>query len=119
MIRFATPSASEVVVEAPIAAQVEERQRDRADGILETARARLQTSSYRPLHEVSCDMFLGVLRLWGEVPSFFLKQIAQTLLMSIDGDYPVQNDLQVASRAQPSQSDFPPRPQSDRCGRPR
>jgi osmotically-inducible protein OsmY len=63
--------------------------------LVERARARLQTDSHR-LNKVSCDYHRGALRLRGEVPTYYLKQVAQSLLLSVSGDHRIQNELIVS-----------------------
>jgi hypothetical protein len=62
--------------------------------IVERARARLQADSHR-LNNVACDYHRGALRLRGEVPTFYLKQVAQTLLLSLSCGRPIRNELTV------------------------
>jgi len=60
------------------------------------ARARLRQTSYRALHRISCEFRDGVLVLSGRVPSLYIKQLAQDLLISIGGVRAVRNELVVA-----------------------
>jgi hypothetical protein len=62
--------------------------------LVERARARLQADSHR-LNNVSCDYHRGALRLRGEVPTYYLKQVAQSLLLSMNGGHPIRNELTV------------------------
>ncbi len=62
--------------------------------LVERARASLQADSHR-LNNVSCDYHRGALRLRGEVPTYYLKQVAQTLLLSLGGGHPIRNELTV------------------------
>ena len=61
------------------------------------AKSRLQTSSYHDLHLVSCEFHEGVLTLRGRVPTFHLKQVAQTLIRDLDGVGEINNRLEVAA----------------------
>ena len=61
------------------------------------AQFRLRCSCYLELHLVSCDFHEGVLTLRGRVPSFYLKQIAQTLILNLNGVGAVNNRLEVCS----------------------
>lgn len=56
---------------------------------------RLQESSYLGLRGVVCEYHEGVLILRGHVPSFYLKQLAQTLVRKVDGVDTVVNRLTV------------------------
>jgi len=60
------------------------------------AQLRLRTSGYRQLQLVSCEFHEGVLTLRGGVSSFYLKQIAQTLIRGLDGVGEINNRLVVA-----------------------
>ena len=60
------------------------------------AQSRLRTSTYDELHFISCEFHRGVLALRGRVSSFFLKQVAQTLIRSLDGVGEIDNRLEVA-----------------------
>ena len=56
---------------------------------------RLGESSYAPMRRVSCEYHEGVLILRGHVPSFYMKQIAQTLVGKVKGVGVVVNRLEV------------------------
>jgi hypothetical protein len=62
------------------------------------AQSRLRNSGYQELHLVSCDLHEGVLTLRGRVSSFYLKQVAQTLICGLDTVAEVNNRLEVAAR---------------------
>jgi len=53
-----------------------------AQRIRQLAEAQLRQSSYSALRNVSCDYRDGVLTLRGELPKYFLKQVAQTLIVA-------------------------------------
>jgi osmotically-inducible protein OsmY len=55
----------------------------------------LHASGYRPLIFVECYVHEGLVILSGSVPSFYLKQIAQTVVMKIDGVNGIENELRV------------------------
>lgn len=60
------------------------------------AEAELKRSSFRSLHAVSCEYEDGVLRLRGRLPSFFLKQLAQTLVArQLNGTARIDNRVEV------------------------
>jgi osmotically-inducible protein OsmY len=69
------------------------------------AETRLRQSPYAPLHQVSCELRSGVLTLGGRVPSYYLKQIAQTVVRSVEGVLEINNQLHVGPR--PSGLDRP------------
>lgn len=65
------------------------------------AQSRLRGSCYRQLHLVSCEFHEGVLTLRGHVSSFYLKQLAQTLIRELDGVAQINNRLEVAAPSCP------------------
>jgi len=62
------------------------------------AQSRLRKSGYPELHLVSCEFHGGVLTLRGRVSTFYLKQVAQTLIRGLDGVGAVNNRLDVDAR---------------------
>lgn len=52
-------------------------------------------STYMPLKWVSCDGESGKIVLSGEVPTQFLKQIAQSLALQVPGVQGVENRIRV------------------------
>lgn len=69
--------------------------RDRREA---AAVSRLAGSGYPPLRRVCCEMASGVLTISGTVPSYYLKQVAQTLAGTVDGVTRIENRLDVRSR---------------------
>ncbi|MEN0110615.1 MAG: BON domain-containing protein [Planctomycetota bacterium] len=65
--------------------------------ILHEATDRLGQSSHLFLRHVECRVEGDALCLDGKVPSFYLKQTAQSLLKSIDGVDRVVNRLRVVN----------------------
>jgi len=65
--------------------------------VLAEARGRLQKSTYLSLRRISCEYLHGLLTIRGEVPTYYLKQLAQTLLGTLDGVAEVNNLLRVAA----------------------
>jgi osmotically-inducible protein OsmY len=62
----------------------------------ETAEDRLRHSAYPELGDVFCSFHEGVLTLRGRVSSYYLKQLAQTLIGQITGVEELHNQLEVA-----------------------
>jgi BON domain-containing protein len=56
---------------------------------------RLQHHSYAALHRISCEFHDGVLVLRGRLASYYLKQIAQSLVTRVDGVEHVDNRIEV------------------------
>jgi osmotically-inducible protein OsmY len=59
------------------------------------AESRLRDSSYVGLRKVRCDFHEGVLTLRGRVPSFYTKQLAQSLAACVPGVEEVVNRIEV------------------------
>ncbi len=55
----------------------------------------LRGSSHCGLHSVRCSCVDGRVTLTGEVASFYLKQLAQTIVAHLDKDSGVDNQLRV------------------------
>ena len=64
--------------------------------IADAAESRLRGSSYNAVRHVRCEFHGGTLTLHGSVPSYYLKQIAQTLVCGTAGVAQVRNWLHVA-----------------------
>lgn len=64
--------------------------------IADAAESRLRGSSYSAVRHVKCEFHEGTLTLHGSVPSYYLKQIAQTLVCGTAGVAQVRNWLHVA-----------------------
>ena len=60
------------------------------------ARADLQHSPYAELSRVTCEYHEGILTLRGHVSSYYMKQIAQTIVQHVDGVERVVNRVEVA-----------------------
>ena len=60
-----------------------------------SVQTQLRHSPYSSLRRISCTLDNGVLVLRGRVPSYYLKQIAQNVAISVDGVSAVQNQLEV------------------------
>lgn len=56
---------------------------------------RLRRSAYAPVRRVSCFFDEGVLVLFGQLQSYFHKQLAQEAVANLDGVRQVRNEIQV------------------------
>ena len=65
------------------------------DGIVESVRRRLRSSAYSSLKEIVCVGRGGAIELEGGVSSHYLKQVAQALVMGVDGVTSVVNRIEV------------------------
>lgn len=63
--------------------------------IRQSAQSRLGSSPYAPLRSVTCDFREGVLTLRGRVSSYYLKQLAQSLVARVAGVEVVVNNIEV------------------------
>lgn len=59
--------------------------------------SRLRRSPYPEVHRVTCEFHEGMLCLHGRVPSYYLKQIAQTAILGMDGVDEIRNQLEVVT----------------------
>lgn len=53
-----------------------------SERVLSDVRRRLRTAGYRVLRQVRCEYSNGSVVLRGRVPSYYVKQIAQAVLMA-------------------------------------
>lgn len=60
-----------------------------------SVKSELHSSGYRSLREIDCHVHEDMVILSGIVPSFYMKQIAQTVVMKIDGVNGIENRLRV------------------------
>ncbi len=73
----------------------------RKPSVLAAATSRLRKSDYHELHLISCTFYEGVLTLRGRVSTFYLKQVAQTMIASLEGVERINNRLEVAAPSVP------------------
>jgi hypothetical protein len=64
-------------------------------GVAERAGQELLRNAYLALKNVTCEYREGVLTLRGCLPSYYLKQVAQTAVGHLDGVRQVVNLIQV------------------------
>jgi osmotically-inducible protein OsmY len=55
----------------------------------------LRTTGYVPLRDIAVTVQARLVMLEGQVPSYFLKQLAQASAMAVPGVQRVRNDLKV------------------------
>jgi hypothetical protein len=73
---------------------------------VKTAERLLRQSAYLELRNLKCDFHEGVLTIRGHVPSYFLKQLAQSLLLNIDGLLELNNQLVVLAPGESRSANF-------------
>lgn len=71
------------------------RNRERDARLDRSVRRSLEDTGYRPLRCIDCRVSRGVVVLSGRVPSWYMKQVAQTVVQKIDAVDVVENRLQV------------------------
>lgn len=59
------------------------------------AGGRLRSAGYQGLAEVTCEFHEGVLTLRGSVPTFYLKQVAQTVVQALADVTEIVNRIEV------------------------
>jgi hypothetical protein len=74
----------------------EARAADAGTALEERAGARLRASSYSALKNLSCQFQDGVLVLRGELGSYYLKQLAQVMIVGIVGIARIENQIEVS-----------------------
>jgi osmotically-inducible protein OsmY len=67
-----------------------------SEAVETAAEAKLRRSSYPEVGCVRCEFREGILTLWGRVTTYFLKQIAQAVVIGVEGVVGVDNQLEVA-----------------------
>ncbi len=87
--------------------------------VASAAHARLHNSPYLALRRVTCILHEGRLVLSGEVPSFYMVQVAQTLVAGLPGVEQVESHLHVSGCCTLSNDDPPDRKIPSPKSRPR
>jgi osmotically-inducible protein OsmY len=70
-------------------------------GTEEAAVRRLRDSAYLELRRVNCTVENKILRLHGCVSSYYIRQLAQTMLKGLEGVEGIDNQLEVIQRRVP------------------
>jgi osmotically-inducible protein OsmY len=65
------------------------------DSIRETVIQGLRRSGYSSLSNIEIEVADGIVAVLGVVPSFFLKQMAQTIILKTGQAKAIRNNLQV------------------------
>jgi osmotically-inducible protein OsmY len=72
------------------------RSRPQDGSIRENVNRALLETGYAPLRCIQCDVSDGVVELTGSVPSFYIKQLAQTAVLRLEEIRGIKNRLRVA-----------------------
>ncbi len=59
------------------------------------AEVRLRESGHRPLRDLSCTSNGGTVSIHGSVPSYYMKQLAQTIVGRVDEVRRIENHVKV------------------------
>ncbi|HEY7428506.1 MAG TPA: BON domain-containing protein [Gemmataceae bacterium] len=70
-------------------------QAERSDLLHDAVLAALRSSGYRLLWDLECEVRDDLVTLTGVLPSFYLKQMAQTIAMGVDQVREVRNGVEV------------------------
>jgi osmotically-inducible protein OsmY len=73
-------------------------------GIAASVSERLSNSPYFRLRTVWCDYHEGVLCLRGRVPTYYLKQVAQTIACQVEGVEECMNRIEVGPNSPPEKT---------------
>lgn len=73
-----------------------EQQGARRADVAKAAAKRMQASPYWALRSITCEFHSGILVLCGQVPSFYLKQIPQETVRTVDCVGMIVNVVAVA-----------------------
>ena len=65
--------------------------------LLEAIEERFRDSGYSALQSISFEAENGRVRLRGRLPSYYLKQLAQTIVSHVDGVKSIENVIDVSS----------------------
>jgi hypothetical protein len=73
------------------------------DALRRAALERLQSSHYSALRQLGCEVTEAVIVLTGIVPTYYLKQMAQTIILRLEGIRSMVNLVEVreSDRRQP------------------
>jgi len=71
-------------------------------GVEDEVNAALQASPYRPIRRVVCTVRRGVLLLTGTVPSYYMKQQAQSIVKSLGVERLVVDNQVAVERSRSS-----------------
>ena len=63
----------------------------------EMAESHLRSNSYLALKNISCEFRQGVLILKGNVPTYYLKQVAQAVVAPTAGVERIVNEIEVVT----------------------
>ena len=65
---------------------------------IDLAQGKLHNCGYAALGRLRCRYYEGVLSIRGKVPSYYLKQVAYTLLRDVEGVEEYSDQIEVAAQ---------------------
>jgi len=90
---------------SPVLPQTAADDRPASHAVLAAVRAQLQESPYPGIRRIACEFREGVLTLRGRLPSFYQKQVVQTLAGRVQGIREIQNRVDVVTSPEPRSPD--------------
>lgn len=82
-------------VSGPLTGVCNSSQPAHGDQIVERAESNLRHNSYLSLKNVRCDYHDGALILRGCLPTYYLKQMAQSVVSRMEGVQRIVNEIEV------------------------
>jgi osmotically-inducible protein OsmY len=71
-------------IDMPVA-NAPERLASASQSVIDEVRKQLQSSPHYPIRGLRCDFYEGVVTLRGPLPSYYLRQLAQSLVLKVAG----------------------------------
>lgn len=68
---------------------------DVEDTLAEAVRRALSDTGYPAFRDIQIEIERGIVLLWGQVPSYYQKQLAQVKVQQIDGVRGIANGIEV------------------------
>ena len=65
--------------------------------VVDEARRLFEQSPYLPVRDLTCEFHEGALIIRGRVPTYYLKQVAQTIAQKVAGVEEILNRVEVAN----------------------
>jgi osmotically-inducible protein OsmY len=87
------------VVSANTAIKTSSLPTSRALRVSERVENRLRNSAYSALRSLYCETYEGITILRGRLPTYYLKQIAQTVATQVEGVTEIVNRIEVVPPA--------------------
>jgi osmotically-inducible protein OsmY len=63
--------------------------------LIQAVRSALRSTGHAPLRDLDVEICRGVVVLWGRVPTYYQKQLAQVTAQQVEGVRAIANGLEV------------------------